>query len=381
MKALLASTILAVLLLGCSSKGGPQPTPLAEDFQATVELQRDWFYVHGDGRTVDRYQQLQPVAVNDRVYSAGRDGQLRLLNLATGKVELSLELGEEISGGLSVHLDSEQPILMVGTGNGELVVLDLVGTEQWRADLTSRMVSPAVADDASIYVQTQDGKLVSLDRNTGQQQWFYDSGIPRLTVMGTASPKLSGNQVVTGFGNGKLVSLNTNNGQVLWEHRVAEGKGRTDLERLVDLDAPPTLIEGMVLASGLNGDTIAVSLQNGRVLTQMPHASNHPVIPANQQFNFVLQDDAVIAVDPKNQEEVWRQTGLVNRGLTHAVAWQGYLAVADREGWLHLLDLETGALAARRQVDYKGVATSPVVAGEQLLVQGRSGRVKAYSIK
>ena len=52
--------------------------------------------------------------------------------------------------------------------------------------------------------------------------------------------------VLSGFDSGKLIAFNPENGSLIWEARMALPKGRTDLERMVDIDGSP-LLQGDVI--------------------------------------------------------------------------------------------------------------------------------------
>ena len=96
--------------------------------------------------------------------------------------------------------------------------------------------APAVAAQAVI-VRTVDGKLRGLAPDTGKELWQYEQPVPRLSLRGTAVPVIAGNAVICGFDNGKVVALNIPDGSLLWETTVAPSHGRTELERLVDIDS------------------------------------------------------------------------------------------------------------------------------------------------
>lgn len=378
---LLVAVGIVTLVSGCSMFDASKPAPLPNEppVKFEIEIKQLWFkYLSQDPqRDRDPYQLLEPVVLNGTAFAIGRAGNLVALNLDTGQELFTAQLPESISAGLSTDGQS----LFVGTDDGELIALDLTATELWRAELTSRMLRPAVANDKLVIAQTQDGKVAALDRQTGQQLWLYDSGIPRLTIMGTSQPILTDDDVIASFANGKLVSLDAKSGQIQWEHRLAESEGRSELDRLTDSDGSPTRVQNFVIASAINGQTLAVDLASGRRLVNFAYASDHRIVAAAGQFNLILEDDTLLALSPQSHDEVWRQEALQGRNLTDAVVWGDYLAFADRRGWLILADPADGSLVGAIEADHLGIASAPVVAGDIILVQGRSGRLKAFSLK
>src|SRR5690606_17790858 len=105
----------------------------------------------------------------------------------------------------------------------------------------SHVESAPTADDERVYVQTTDGKVIALDAGTGHRAWAYDGQQPILTQRGSATPVVHDNTVYAGLDNGKLVALDATTGQLRWEGRVAVPQGRSELDRMVDVDGQPLL--------------------------------------------------------------------------------------------------------------------------------------------
>ena len=365
--------VLTIVLASCSGNS-IKPTPLDDSFKAQVDIKDLWFRYLSDEHTKSAYQQLEPVVIDGLVYAVASTGAFQVVDLKSGRMQLSGDVGEEVSGGLG----TDGQWLYFGTANGDLVVVDRLFQEQWRVRLSSRLLTQPVIADNRVFVSVQDGRLFAYDRNSGSQLWQYDSASPRLTVIGNGRPEVDGNQLIVGFDSGKIVSFNVKTGEQLWEYAVAEAEGRTDIDRISDVDGRLLFVDNAVVASAVNGSTVVVDLASGRKLDSFSQSSEHGVVAAKGLLYLVLKDDVVVAVDPKTHEEVWRQEGLKYRTLGNPVDWNGYLAVFDGMGYLHLLNYDDGSLAGRYQVDYLGVRSTPVVYDQYLLIQGNSDRLKAF---
>ena len=371
------TTIVSLLVLvGCGSAPYQPATALDPAFESQLDLSRDWFARLQENGFPMR-QPFAPVVVNDSVYAVINTGVISQMSLATGRLLSQWQLGESVSIGLA----SDGAQLYWGSENGELVSMDLQGTEQWRARLTSRALSLPLISAGIVYVQTQDGYLVALDQKTGQQIWVYDDAVPRLTLHGDASPIIANGQLMTSFASGRVVSFDPSSGDQMWSQNVGQISGRSDLERLNDADGSPVIVNGtLLLASSYQGETLLIDTQTGRTLMRYSFGSRHAVVPFSDVLVIIENDDVIVGVSPKSGEQLWRTDSLKYRRLTDAVSWQGYVAFGDSFGWLHLLDPTTGELVARFQSDHLGLSGKPVVVDKTLLLQGDSGRIKAFSI-
>ena len=78
---------------------------------------------------------------------------------------------------------------------------------------------------------------------------------------------------------------------------------------------------------------------------------------------------------------VWSNEQLYLRGLTGPALFSNTLAVADAEGYLHLLNAQDGSFVGRTKVNGSGISAPLLVVGDQLIVQANNGSVSAYKIR
>ena len=96
--------------------------------------------------------------------------------------------------------------------------------------------APAVAEK-EVVVRTVDGKLRALVIADGQELWTAEQQIPRLTLRGTAAPVVARDIAISGFDNGRVLAVSLVDGATVWDSPVSPSHGRTELERLNDIDA------------------------------------------------------------------------------------------------------------------------------------------------
>src|SRR5690606_17913646 len=102
-------------------------------------------------------------------------------------------------------------------------------------------------------------------------RWFYESDLPPLTVRGTSSLTMGPGLVFFGTDGGKLVALRASDGNVLWSTPVAEPDGRTELERMADVDGEPVLDGTTIYATSFKNHTIAINGPSGQIMWDSEH--------------------------------------------------------------------------------------------------------------
>lgn len=382
MKRLLPGVML-VLAVGAMSgcawlRGKDNVEPPAElgDFDARVRLEALWERDLGAG-IGEQFLRLRPAVDGGRVFAADRKGEVSAIDAASGKIIWETGTGIAVSSGVGVG----DGLVLVGSSEAELVALDWTdGHELWRATLTSEILSTPAAGDGKVVVQTVDGKLVGLNVADGKRAWILDRSVPVLSLRGTSSPVLVQGAVVAGFDDGKLAVLDPARGLTAWETSIAVARGRSELERMVDIDAPPQVWGGTIYVATYQGRVAAVEGNSGRVLWSRDMSSAAGVGVDFGQVYVTDDGSNVWALDRSNGASVWKQDKFQRRGLTAPVPFGEYVAVADFEGYVHLLARRDGAIAGRERVDGKGVLAAPVVDGDTLFVYGNGGKLAAYRI-
>ncbi len=372
-------------------EGAPKPL---QAIAAEAVLQRRW--QAGVGRGLGRkYLRIKPTILAERVYAADGYGMVVALDRFSGRRIWSTSVGTPDRRPFLKIWDRRDPSfltggvgagegrILVGTTRGEVIALNAGdGSEQWRTQLTSEILSPPAADDGVVMAQTNDGRLVALEPADGATRWAYDNQVPLLTLRGTATPVITGGFVFAGFGDGRVAALSTASGAPIWQHRLMLPQGRTELERLVDVDGAPLLVpeRGALFAISYQGRLKALSPPDGRLLWEMPASSHLDLAQGYGQLYFVSDEDIVTAVQQTSAEVVWRQEGLKNRKLTSPLAFSNYVLVGDEQGYLHVLAQSDGRFVARRRLS--AGLRSPMVESDGIVyVLANDGNLSAFEIR
>ena len=374
----IAVGLAALVLVGCGSSSKKELPPAElEKFTAEVELERSWKRNIGVGQG-DLYTNLQPTLDGLTLYAADAKGRVVSMDRETGKVNWQVKLKEPLSGAVGAGGGR----VMLGTLNGAVITLDENdGSELWRAQVSSEVLAPPQPNGDVVVVQSQDDKLVALDISTGEQRWIYESSLPVLTVRGHSTPVVSLHRVYAGLASGRVVALDANSGVALWEQRVAQPQGRSELERMVDIDGDLLLEDSTLYAVTYQGNLVAMDAESGNIRWQRP-ASSHGGPGAGFGSVYISKaDGSVEAFDQNRATPLWTNDQLLRRRLTTPVAFSSYVAVADYQGYVHLLAQTDGRLVGRVRVDSKGVRVAPIARSGTLYVYGNSGDLAAYQLR
>ena len=369
---------LASVLIACSSND-EKVLPPAEliDFKAEVTLKTLWSENVGNGQG-DIYNRLQPVLSGGLIYAASNSGDVVALNKTNGRRVWSRDLDTELSGGVSIA----EGRLFVAAVSGDVIALNSDnGSELWRHNVGAEVLSPVAANASVAVVQTLDGRLLGLDASNGDEKWEFVTSVPVLTMRSVSTPLLINDTVVAGFSSGKAVALDANDGKIRWERRVAIPKGRSELDRIVDIDGGLLYRNDLIYVVSYQGNAMAIEPSNGRVIWSEPASSYSGL--ANGFGNIYISDadGSIIALAEANGDIRWQRTELARRRLSDPAAISSYVAVGDFEGYVHFLSQVDGHMAGRIRIDGDGVRAPMIVDGDVLYVFGNGGRLAALKVK
>ena len=163
--------------------------------------------------------------------------------------------------------------------NGEVIALDASnGAERWRAQLSAEVVARPTVGSDTVYVRSNDGRVYALDIADGKQRWINDrSSVPLLSLRGNATPRLAGELLLNASDAGKVSALRASDGASAWEQNLASGEGRTEVERLGDVDGDLRI----------DGDVVH-DVELPRISARTSNSTEHCVRCAINNAHFVV---------------------------------------------------------------------------------------------
>ncbi len=343
----------------------------------SIEVKKLWSVGVGKGQGKGLYR-IKPVIAGDIIYVASNDGQVTAINRLRGKTIWKKGTGIEFSGGVGIFKDS----LFLGTADGDVVRMSAIeGEIIWSISLSGEVLASPQSDGETVVVQTYDGKLSGVDFVNGEKIWTYDSSLPVLTIRGTGTPIVRNSSVYASFANGRVMAFNIKTGNVYWETRVAISQGRSDIERIVDIDGGMVIQGNQLFAASYQGRLAAISLTDGSRLWQREVSSISGTSVGFGNVYVVDEDGTISAYLANGQGLRWDQDALGYRELSRPTPILGYVAVTDFEGYLHLMSQLDGQFVGRLRPDKNGARADMLSSGNILYVYGNSGKLLAYQIK
>lgn len=383
---LIAAAALAVALLsGCSTvknlldgRGkdrSKDPTPLVE-ITPSANVTKLWGASLGKGE--ERLGVAQRPAIADgRVYAAAVEGGVSAFDLRSGQSVWRYASELPLTGGPGAG----EGLVVVGSLEGDVIALDAAtGAEKWKSKVANEvLVAPAVGG-GMVFVHSNDGRVTALDAGSGERRWFYSADVPALTVRGNGAMTVGPGILFVGNDNGTLTALSMSDGGVVWTAPVAQPEGRSELERMADVDGPAVLDNTTLFATSYKNHTVAIDGPSGQLMWDRENGGPRGLGLSNSAVVVTDPDGKVWGLDKNTGSSLWQQDGLAYRS-TSAPAVQGdYAVVGDLEGMVHWLRLSDGAFAARSSVG-GAITGQPAVAEDIVVVQTTDGQLAAFALQ
>jgi outer membrane protein assembly factor BamB len=367
---------ILLTLAGCTS-WNPFATPPATapvalvDFKQTMSPRVVWTQSIGKAGIA----LFSPVFAANSVFVAGSDGSVARLDAASGKPQWRINVGSELRAGVG----SDGETVAVVAAKGVLMAYDSDGKLRWKEQLTSSVLSAPAVGSGLVVVRSNDNRITAYDAASGTRRWVVLRSTPPLILQGAPGVVIDAGTVYVAQPGGKLAALNSLNGGVRWESVVAEAKGATELERVVDVVGQPIVAEHEICASSYQGRLACFDLSNGVVRWSKEFASQ---VGPGVDGRFVFAVDAKSVVSGFAREagqNVWRNDKLLYRQVSSPISLGRAVVVGDYKGVLHFLSREDGQFLARLTTDGSPIQGAPLLAGAQAIFQTQAGTVVAVS--
>lgn len=373
--------VAVVSLAGCGIFGGDddkelEPTELLK-FKQTLDVRRLWSTKLGDGTEFLRIA-LSPAGDGNRIYAASYDGKVSAFDPRNGKRIWRTEVDVKLSAGPGVG----EGLVVVAGYDGDLIALNADdGSELWRIDIAGESLARPLIKDNSIIVYTIDGRLRDFSSFDGSERWVLEQSLPALTMRGSATPIIVGTTVIAGFDNGRLAAISLSDGTEQWESILTPPAGRSDLDRLADIDGAMAAVGQDVYATGYHGRVASLAAESGQILWAREISGLSGLAADWNNIYVAGAEGELVALLRRNGDDVWRQEALIRREPTAPVTFGTAVVVGDFEGYVHFFSNFDGRPVARVRVGKGMISHAPVVIGDQLYVQSESGTLAAFGVR
>jgi outer membrane assembly lipoprotein YfgL len=364
----LLTVVLALAGLAACSGGANQlkPTEL-KPFVAVVAVKQAW--------TAQIGEQAFPLTVSasgNTVLLAAGNGVVAALDAGTGRDLWRLNTGAALAAGVG----GDARLAAVVTQGNELLALS-EGREIWRQKIAAQAFTAPFVAGGRVFVLAADRSVNAFDGATGRKLWTQQRPGEPLVLRQPGVLLAVGDTLVAGLG-GRLTGLNPGNGSVRWELPIATPRGVNDIERLVDLVGPVSRLKESVCARAFQASVGCVNAERGSLLWTRT-ADGSQGLDGDERLVFGVESDGkVLAWQRADGERAWTSEDLRYRGLTAPRVVGRSIAVGDAAGFVHLLSRQDGTVLNRLSTDGSGVAATPVLVGDTLVVVTRKGNVFGF---
>ena len=347
------------------------------DFEAEFEPEVVWSKDVGAGAK-NEYSELRALLQNGNLIAIDQNGEVNSYDGLTGQLNWQIELEVPVVAGPG----GGEGLILVGTQEGEVIALNENNGEFiWRIRLTSEVLTPPRAALGVVIARTSDGRMSGLSVSDGEELWNYQRSVPLLSLRGAGPPALIDDKAIVGYANGKLVALSISDGKVIWEQSVAVSRGRTEIDRLVDIDSELVIKGNRVYAVAYHGNLAALDVGTGRVLWKREMSSRAGIDVSENEAVYVSDENNYVwAIQDGSGSGLWRQTELLRRNITAPVIVGEYVIVGDLDGYIHWISREDGRFVARMRLSNDAIRSKPVIGDGLVYISAIDGTVAAIRI-
>lgn len=369
-----ALTVLTLALAGCASSGKVEevkPNPLPKLMQAKT-LTPVFSQSVSSTSTADPLR-LRLDADNGVVFALDPKG---LVTAYQGKQKLWQK--EVSKAGLSSGVEAADGHVIVGNAKGQLFALDqATGEQKWTAQLTGALLAPSLIQAGRVISVSNDGTVFAHDLATGQQVWTYNLPNVQLSLRGNAAPvPVDARTVLISSANAYVYALDVITGVPRMQRRVAVSDGRSDIQRLNDVDGDPVVAGQYLITTSYQGQVTMTDLASQQVVwSEDSSSTQRPEVVGNGVF-VAQTDGKLVAYEISTGQKLWENDSLLNRQLSNPVMLGQDLIVGDLDGVLHMLNPATGELIGRAKTS--GEVRTLRVIDDQLYVATRKGALSIW---
>ncbi len=348
-KQLLVMTIVVSVVVGCAPRPihfmREGPAPVVVPKQSSWKVTPSWrFYT---GETYDSADiPLRPVVGGSRIFAAEPGGKIYALEADTGDVVWQIDSKLDLSAGVGFG----HGVVVVASAEGQLLALDPTdGNLLWQSSVGAEVLARPIVADERIIVRAGDGQVIGVDKNSGTIRWRLRNSVPSLSVRGLSVPVQVNEIVVVGYASGHLSGIDIQSGRERWKTPISRPGGSNQIDRLIDIDADPLIAGSQLFVAAYQDKVYAISLTAQKVQWSAPRSTLRNLAVSDSELLITLDNGVVMALDPNTGTEVWKQARLRGRGVTNPIAIPGskLCAVGDYQGYVHVMDVSTGALKGR----------------------------------
>lgn len=340
-----------------------------------VNLERAWSVSFG--KTLN--YSFKPLLVGSDIYVSAEGGEVLRVDAGTGKVIWTVTTPKKLSTGPG----ADSSTVVVGSLKGDIYAFDAQsGAKKWEAAVGTEVLTEPLVAAGVVVIRTIDNRFIGLDANTGKRRWVVSKNPSVLSLRSSYSMASINNEVIfTGFSGGQFGLMALANGNTIWESLLAPPRGVSEIERLSDISAKPSLFESRMCAVSYQGKIGCGDIKNARMAWTRDFSSFTGTTQSKEAVFAVNEKSFVAGFNASQGTELWRNEKLQWRDVGEPLAVGTSVLAGDSQGYLHLLTQSNGDLMGRVRVDSSGISAAPIATQSFVIVQTKGGTLAAYKIQ
>jgi outer membrane protein assembly factor BamB len=377
---ILIAIVLPALLAACGGdKDNSDPPAELTAIQYDVPLQLNWALETRAAKNRASYR-LRPLLIGNRVYSIDTGGTIVGIDPDKGRklwkfdTDLAPITGLAGNGQILIATSKDGDIIAYRESDDELELV-------WKTRVVSEIRATPLIDNDQVFVRSVDGKLRSLAIADGSEQWVVSRRVPALSLTGNSKPLVHGELVLAGFDDGKLIAYDRASGKISWESTISVPGGRTEIERLVDVDGNFVVSDGVIYVASFQGRLAAIQAVSGDLLWSREFSTYQPIAIDDDALYLSSDNSHIWSIDRRTGTAFWKQDVLHARKITAPAIFGDNLVVADLDGYLHWFSKGDGTLLGRIRTSYTRNYVQPVTWQNSVLTLDRQGLLASVSVR
>jgi outer membrane protein assembly factor BamB len=371
--ALILGTV-ATALVACSGNSRVRKPAELVAVNNQFDLQPVWSTSVGSSETFN----FHPVVAGDAVYAASHRGNLAKIDLASGNKVWEVSVPER----LAIGPGSDGRVTVAVSIKGNVYAYDDTGKPLWNVNVGSEVLSEPVVAGGIVVIRALDNRFIGLDELTGVRKWIYQRQQSALSLrVGYGMLPINNEVIVTGFAGGRFGMIAIANGGLVWETPVSFPKGFSEIERLNDVTAKPSMEGDILCAVSYQGRIGCGQARTGALLWFKDFSSYTGTAQSRDLVFSANEKSYVTAFATKDGSQAWENTQLTYRDVGEPLAVGRVLLMGDAQGYVHAFSQANGEMVARIRHDSSPISAAPIAVGGLILIQSQGGKIAAYSPK
>ncbi len=226
---------------------------------------------------------------------------------------------------------------------------------------------------ALVIFTTALNQIVALRLESGKWEWQHRHSPPsELTVRGQSPPVIDGERVFCGYSDGTLIAYRAKDGKIIWKKKVSES------DEFADIDEPPVIAEGLLLAAPYNSPLMALDPETGKVRWRSKLKRARSPLVSDGELFATTSDGKVASIDLEDGKIQWIKKIPEAGALTAPVADDYSLFVGSSQGGLYVLSRDNGKVI--QTVFFGSSFAKPQISENTLFAISYNGFVYSFHI-